>query len=89
MRPPERRRGAPLDKAPLDVKAPATALNASTVHPCTDACRAAEVWFGGTLYSRRVSHWHGPVPWEHVDVVTLGLVPHPRETCGACQAAGS
>ena len=26
--------------------------------------------------------------WPVYDVVTLGLVPHPRDTCDACQAVG-
>jgi hypothetical protein len=86
--PPDKKSG-PVASRPATSRPRRRRLDASTVQGCTDACRPVEVWFGGTLYSRRVSHWHGPVPWEHVDVVTLGLVPHPRETCGACQAAGS
>jgi hypothetical protein len=35
---------------------------------------------------------HRPLPaaraWGGYDVITLGLVPHPRETCGSCQAVG-
>jgi hypothetical protein len=27
--------------------------------------------------------------WPSYDVVTLGLAPHPRETCPACQAVGT
>ncbi len=27
-------------------------------------------------------------PWPVYDVMTLGLVPHPRETCASCKAVG-
>ena len=51
------------------------------------------MWFGGTLYSRHVTHWHGQPggtpEWGSYDVVTLGLAPHPRETCASCQAVGT
>lgn len=64
-----------------------------TVQRCSDACRPVEVWFGGTLYSRHVTHWHGQPggtpEWGSYDVVTLGLAPHPRETCASCQAVGT
>ncbi len=28
-------------------------------------------------------------PWPLYDVADLGLAPHPRETCAACQAVGA
>jgi hypothetical protein len=33
---------------------------------------------------------HDPeADWPVHDVLVLGLAPHPRETCGACQAVGT
>jgi hypothetical protein len=53
----------------------------------TDTRIVRERWFGGTLYSCEV----GAVAVEYVPytVVTLGLVPHDRSRCQACQAVGA
>jgi hypothetical protein len=85
--PPGSRTGPDVVAGPADANHAASGSTVS-IRGCTDACRPVERWFGSVLYSSRIRHSHGPVPWEHVDVITLGLVPHPRETCAACRAVG-
>ena len=54
---------------------------------CPCGCRTRPPWGDDPDCVR-----HQPLPpvrdWPHYDVITLGLVPHPRENCPACQAVG-
>lgn len=55
---------------------------------CTPDCQVIERWMGGTLYSERVIHRHGPAAWGGYDAEVLGLCcPHddcqPRREAGA------
>ncbi len=43
-----------------------------TVH-CTGRCKITEVWMGGTLYSQRITHRHGPIQWGGYNAHTLGM----------------
>jgi hypothetical protein len=51
---------------------------------CPCGCRTWLPWIDDPDCAR-----HRPLPpareWGGYDVVVLGLVPHPRETCAACQ----
>ncbi len=54
---------------------------------CPCGCRTRLPWLDDESCIR-----HRPLPpardWPGYTVADLGLVPHPRETCQACQAAG-
>ncbi len=88
---PDKPGGAPGKGTPRNVS-PGTALDASTiargpVTGCPCGCATWLPWIDDPGCAR-----HRPLPpardWPAIDVAALGLAPHPRETCGNCQAAG-
>ncbi len=59
----------------------------ATLTGCPCGCMTKLPWLDDPRCIR-----NQPVPaaraWGGYDVITLGLVPHPRETCASCQAVG-
>jgi hypothetical protein len=43
----------------------------------------------GVTEPEEAAHRDPDEPWPVYDIADLGLTPHPRETCAACQAVGT